>query len=150
MGTPQYPIDLIAIRDAKGKMASTVIKWWNVNYILPPEDLLEPPMEEATMVAEEPEVEEMSAEQQALIDKANDIFARLEAEKAADEAVKQAEIDAALAAQNDANYNASTGSYSGTYGTGPIDDSTRDLAASILQERDDAMADLLNGITVSF
>ncbi len=169
MGTPLYPIDLIAIRDARVKMATTVIKSWNVNYIIPEPDtpLIRDPEEvradelarkaaefAASSPAPEPE-EELSEEQKALIAQANEVFARLEAEKAADEAVKQAEIDAAFAAQGaaeavavtDADYNAATGSYSGAYGKGPVDDSTRDIAASILGERNDAFSEMLQGLT---
>ena len=170
MDKPVYPIDLIAERDAKLKLARTVVKWWNVNFIYPDQVNGEVPQAEAEAaeaaqtdtpfmaegeVVEEthdtPAEEELTEEQKALIEQANEVFARLEAEKAADEAIKQAEIDAAYAAANggvtDADYNAATGSYSGAYGKGEVSDETKDLAASILAEKGDAFSDMLNGLT---
>lgn len=144
MSQPQYPIDLIAERDAKLSLAGKVIKSWNVRFVdaVNPEDGYTEPEPEPVA---EPEPE-LDADQLEAIARANDIFARLEAEKAADEAVKAAEIAAALAAQDDANYNAATNSYSGSYGTGPVDEDTASQAASILAEKSDAMADLINSI----
>lgn len=78
------------------------------------------------------------------LDLANEIFARLMAEAAADEAAKAAEIEAIKREQeaNEANnleqeateadYNAETGSYSGLYGKKPMSESESDILASIL------------------
>ena len=148
MDKPTYPIDLIAERDAKLKIQSTVIKWWNVNFIYPEEESAIPEEKEIEEMHDVPSQDELTDEQKALIEQANEVFARLEAEKAADEAVKQAEIDAALAAQAEAekaeHYNATTGAYSGAYGTGEISDETRDLASSIMGEKRAAMDDLIS------
>ncbi len=162
----EYPIDLIAIRDEKIKMQGTVIKWWNVNFV----DAVNPgeengmaqqvqPETETVYSADiqethEPPQEELSEEQLEAIARANEIFNRLESEKAADDAVKAAEIAAAYAAQEaaeaggdmDSMYNAATNSYSGAYGTGPVDEDTASQAASILSEKNDAMADLISSI----
>lgn len=147
MSVPQYPIDLIAIRDEKLKMQGKVIKWWNVQFVDAINSEDEYTEEIPEEMVEEPAAEpELDADQLEAIARANDIFARLEAEKAADEAEKAAEIAAALAAQEDSNYNASTNSYSGAYGTGPVDEDTASQAASILNEKNDAMADLINSI----
>lgn len=137
MATPQYPIDLIAIRDAKLKLARCVVKWWNVNYIMTDLDA----QEEAIPTEEVVEEEDPS------IAAANEIFERLERERLADEAVKQAEIDAAFAAQNNPDaYNASTGSYSGSYGQGLLNDSEQDQVSHILSQRHDAITDLIKGL----
>lgn len=80
----------------------------------------------------------MSAED---LDLANEIYARLMAEAAADEAAKQAEIEAIRreteAAESepevsDADFNAATGSYSGLYGKKPMSQSESDALESIL------------------
>ena len=68
-----YERDLIAERDEKNRLDSSVVKWWRVNYI-----------DQATMKQLEEEDETMRL--------ALEISARLEAEAAADEAIKQAEI----------------------------------------------------------
>lgn len=67
---------------------------------------------------------------------ANEIYARLMAEAAADEAAKQAEIDRLLQEQepNPEDYNADTGSYSGAYGKKPLSQSDSDMLASILNQ----------------
>jgi len=150
---PQYPVDLIAQRDEKLKISSSVIKSWNVRFVdaegdFPEEDIAENvggdfQNDTSAETVAEPE---LTPEQEEAIRSANEIFARLEAEKAADEAAKQAEIEAALAAQDDSNYNASTNSYSGAYGTGPVSEETAAQAASILAEKKDAMADLISDI----
>ena len=127
---PQYPVDLIAQRDEKLKISSSVIKSWNVRFVdadTDGSDYCEPPVDEPGVTAAEPEAE-LTPEQEEAIRNANEIFARLEAEKAADEA----------------NYNAATNSYSGAYGTGPISEDTAAQAASILAEKKDAFTDMLS------
>lgn len=71
---------------------------------------------------------------------ANEIYERLMKEAAADEMARQAEIDAARRACEEAEaadegaYNASTGSYSGLYGKKPMSDSEADALASIMNQ----------------
>lgn len=148
MPTPQYPIDWIDIRDKKRKLASTVVKWWNVNYVMTEvED-----EEDTTDAGPSVEVEDASltADDDALA-AANEIFERLERERLADEAAKQAEIDAAKAAADDqfsdSDYNAATGSYSGAYGRGQMNDLEASQVSQILGEKKDAISDLIKGLT---
>ena len=83
---------------------------------------------------------------------AQEIFERLEREKAEDEAKKQAEIDQAyieaelndLVREMDATYNATTGSYSGTYGQGEVDTVTQDQFQMILNEKNAALQGIIN------
>ncbi len=139
--------DLIDERDRKARMTSSVIKFWNVRY-LTKEQAKE--LEAQKRAQEEAE----QAEQQAIPDsqadedlrRAQEIFERLEAEAAADEAKKieeqRAAYEAVQASMTDENYNATTGSYSGSYGKGHIDESTKDMAAAILSEKTDSIAAL--------
>ena len=90
-----YERDLIAERDEKNRLDSSVVKWWRVNYI-----------DQATMKQLEEEDETMRL--------ALEVSARLEAEAAADEAIKQAEIDRVLAETEAAGaeaFNATTFSF---------------------------------------
>lgn len=115
--------DLIAEKNKKESIKSSVIKYWNVNYFDP---------NEAKRLEEEARMQE-----------AQMILERLAKEAAEDEAKKQAEIDQAyieaelneLVRTMDKNYNASTGSYSGTYGQGKVDEVTQDQVAMILNEK---------------
>ncbi len=69
--------------------------------------------------------------------RANEILARLEKEAAEDEAIKEAEIEAARQfAENSQNssFNKTTGSFSGDYGTGPVDDDTMDAVKELLKQ----------------
>ena len=79
-------------------------------------------------------------------EKAMEIIKRLETEKAEDESKKQAEIDQAYMEAEEAtrrwmddNYNETTGSFSGMYGQGDVDDVTKDQVAMILNEKDAAI-----------
>ena len=73
---------------------------------------------------------------------AQEIIDRLNREAAEDEARKQQEIEQArLAAQ--ANFNESTGSYSGSYGAGGADGVHKAQIDAILAEKDDALRDLI-------
>jgi len=150
MRQPLYERDLIAERDAEAKIRRNVIKSWNVRFVDADPDPSTVVDVNAEPVAEEPE---LTPEQEEAIRNANEIFARLEAEKAADEAVKAAEIAAALAEQeemaarlvaDESDYNATTGSYSGAYGKGEISDDTMTQAASILGEKSNAVNDLIS------
>ncbi len=94
---------------------------------------------------EEPSLDDLNDDDAAL---AAEIIARLQAEADADAAAKQAEIDAARQfAENkeDDTFNATTNSFSGQYGTGPVDDDTMDAVSAILKQNDrSGVEDLLN------
>lgn len=115
--------DLIAELNRKAEIKRSVVKRWNVNYIDPEE--LKRQEEEAKAMA---------------------IFNRLESEKAEDEAKKQEEIQQAYLDAEEAtrkwmddNYNESTGSFSGMYGQGDMDEVTKDQVDLILHEKDAAI-----------
>ena len=114
--------DIIAELNRKAEIKRSVIKRWNVNYI-----------DAETLKHQEEE-------------KAMEIIKRLETEKAEDESKKQAEIDQAYMEAEEAtrrwmddNYNETTGSFSGMYGQGDVDDVTKDQVAMILNEKDAAI-----------
>ena len=114
--------DIIAELNRKAEIKKSVIKRWNVNYI-----------DAETLKRQEEE-------------KAIEGYNRLESEKAEDEVKKQAEIEQAyLEAEEstrkwmDDNYNETTGSFSGMYGQGDVDDVTKDQVAMILNEKDAAI-----------
>lgn len=131
-----YGRDLIAEKNKKEGIKSSIIKYWNVNYV-DPNDVAR-------------------LEEEAKMRAAQEIFERLEREAAEDAAKKQAEIDQAyieaelndlvreIGAQNDATYNATTGSYSGTYGQGEVDSVTQDQVAMILNEKNAALKDIID------
>jgi len=130
--------DLIAEKNKKESIKSSVIKYWNVNYV-------DPNYEDPNDAARLEEEERLRA--------AQEIFERLEREAAEDAAKKQAEIDQAyieaelndLVREMDAKaYNATTGSYSGTYGQGEVDSVTQDQVAMILNEKNAALKDIIN------
>lgn len=124
--------DLIAEKNKRESIKSSVIKYWNVNYYDPNDE---------ARLAEETRMRE-----------AQEIFERLEREKAEDEAKKQAEIDQAyieaelndLVREMDKNYNATTGSYSGAYGQGEVDTVTQDQVQMILNEKNAALQGIIN------
>ena len=115
-----YERDLIAERDEKNRLDSSVVKWWRVNYI-----------DQATMKQQEEEDESMRL--------ALEISARLEAEAAADEAIKQGEIDRVLAETEAAEaeaFNATTGTFSGRYGKiVTLDEEGMNQVKSILNQK---------------
>lgn len=114
--------DIIAELNRKAEIKKSVIKRWNVNYI---------------------DAETLKHQEEG---KAIEVYNRLESEKAEDEAKKQAEIDQAYLEAEEAtrkwmddNYNETTGSFSGMYGQGDVDDVTKDQVAMILNEKDAAI-----------
>jgi len=131
-----YSRDLIAEKNKREGIKSSIIKYWNVNYFDPNDK------------ARQEEEEKMRA--------AQEIFERLEREAAEDAAKKQAEIDQAyieaelndlvreMGVKNDATYNATTGSYSGTYGQGEVDSVTQDQVAMILNEKNAALKGIID------
>lgn len=110
--------DVIDERNEKERIGRSIIKYWNVNYVAKP--------------AEEDEAEK--------------ILQRLAEEAAADEAVKQAEIEAALeeVRLREEAYNVTTGAYSGNYGSSEVkDEVTKGQIDKILQEKTEALRDLI-------
>lgn len=156
-----YNKDLIAERDKKEKMFKSVIKWWNVHYMTPEE--LEAEEKKQLIAAYDPgeihfdeDVNSQGAGQDDSVPEDNgmslltdeqaaaaaEIIARLNAEAAEDEAAKQMEIEAARASA-DANYNATTGSMSGAYGSEGIKEEFEDQIGSILGEKDDYLKKMI-------
>ena len=124
--------DLIAEKNKRESIKSSIIKYWNVNYFDPND--------------------QKRLEEEARLREAQEIIDRLEREKAEDDAKKQAEIDQAyieaelndLVREMDATYNATTGSYSGTYGQGKVDTVTQDQVQLILNEKNAALQDIIH------
>lgn len=129
----EYDIDLIAKRDAKQKLQKTVIKRWNV--VMSSEESEEEKKEEADAAPMSEEEAEKSRMAQEIID-------RLNAEAAEDEAIKQAEIEAARA-RSEETYNVTTGSHSGTYGKGDVSENEREMIDSIMSEKGEALQHLI-------
>lgn len=137
-----YQIDLVAIKDAKEKLNSTVVKSWQVNYIPHPE---EEAFEEEKAIGAVPEnlSDEAGGEEDEAMRLALEITARLAAEAAADEAVKQAEIAQALA-EAEAEFNKTTGSRSGSYGKDiSLDEEGMEQVDSIMDEKNVALQELI-------
>ena len=111
--------DLIEGRDRKAKIQKSVVKSWNVHY----------------MTLEE--LEELEKQKEAA-----DVYARLEAEAAADEAKFQAEIEVAKRKSED--YNKTTGAYSGEYGKQDVDSVTQGQIDKILGEKDAAIRSMID------
>ncbi|MGN0353018.1 MAG: hypothetical protein ACI4ES_15335 [Roseburia sp.] len=111
--------DLIEERDRKAKIQKSVIKSWNVHYMTPEE------------------LKELEKQNEAA-----DVYARLEAEAAADEAKFQAEIEAARRMSED--YNKTTGAYSGQYGKQEVDSVTQGQIDKILGEKDAAIRSMID------
>lgn len=136
--------DLIAERDKKEKMEHSIVKWWNVHYMTP-EELTEEQKKEASsqvLPGVQPEVHMEVSSTENSLNAAQEIIDRLNREAAEDEARKQLEIEQAkLAAE--ANFNETTGAYSGSYGSGRVDKKHREQIDAILAEKDDALRDLI-------
>ena len=77
---------------------------------------------------------------------AQDVFERLEQEKADDKARMQEEIEQAYyeAKMKEEAYNATTGSYSGMYGQGDVDHVTKDQVQMILNEKNAVIQNIIN------
>lgn len=138
--------DTIEQRLKKDQMGKSVIKYWRVRYAEP-----EPEPEEP----EEPELA-VSEEDDEAARIAQEIYERLQAEAAADDAKLMEEQQAAYAAQaakeagisaEEAAWRERTGA-SGVYGQGEFeneDDAAQ--VAAILSEKKDAFADMLANMT---
>lgn len=110
--------DLIEERDRKEKIHNSIIKSWNVHYMTP---------------------EELEKLQQQ--NEAAEVYERLAAEAAADEAKLQAEIEAAK--QKAMSYNKVTGAYSGEYGKQEVDSVTQGQIEKILGEKEAAIRSVI-------
>ncbi len=129
-----YNIDLIAKRDRENALRSSVIKRWNVR--------MEEASEEIEEVKEEQEAPRMTEEEAKNARIAQEIIDRLNREAAEDEAIKQAEIDAAMQ-QSAETFNVTTGSNSGAYGLGEVSEDDKAVVDSIMAEKGDALQDLI-------
>lgn len=124
--------DLIAEKNKRESIKSSIIKYWNVNYI-------------------DPEAEKRK-EEEVRMSEAKEIIERLDQEKADDAAKKQAEINQAyreaeindIIRDIDDKYNSATCSYSGTYGQGNVDEVTQDQVQMILNEKNAALRSIIN------
>lgn len=147
--------DLIAERDKKEKMNHSIVKWWNVHYMTA-EELAEAQRKEVvadgTQETFDPTGADLSAVQVAsasaenareeVSDAAQEIIDRLNREAAEDEARKQQEIEEARRTA-EANFNESTGAYSGAYGANGINEKHKEQIDAILAEKDEALRDLI-------
>ena len=124
--------DLIAEKNKRESIKKSIVKYWNVNYFDP--------------------VAQKRLEDEAKLREAEEIIDRLAREAAEDEAKKQAEIDQAymeaeindLVRIMDRTYNATTGSYSGTYGQNKVDTVTKDQVDMILNEKNAALQGIID------
>lgn len=109
--------DLIDERNKREKMKNSIVKFWNVNYV-----------DTETLKMQQAEEEAARA-------------------KALEEAEKAAELNRAYeeASYRREDYNVATGSYSGHYGQGAVDEVTKGQIDKILQEKDAILRSLIEG-----
>ena len=113
--------DIIDERNERERISKSIVKSWNVNYAPAP-----------------PKQEEKKEEESA-----DEIIERLRAEE---ESAKRAHIDAIIdeVRTREKSYNAATGSYSGGYGNGDVEDEvTRGQIDAILHEKSDAIREIV-------
>lgn len=146
-----YERDLIAERDSRDKLHSSIVKWWQVKY-----NEKKAPLGDGAEEIDTSDAIEATNVSEALdedLKLAEEVFARLSAEKAADDAVLQAQIDQAYAEAAAAeaarlageDYNSTTGSYSGAYGkNNNLDESGLSQVDSIMGEKDAALRALIS------
>lgn len=139
--------DLIKERDEKEKMEHSIVKWWNVHYMTPEELRAAQQTEDrsAGMPAQPDRMSEDARELQIAEDDlhaAEAIIERLQQEAREDEARKRQEIEQAKQ-EAEANFNPTTGAYSGTYGTGEVNEEAGGQIQAILSEKDEALRDLI-------
>lgn len=115
--------DVIDKRNEEERLKKSIVKYWNVNYVN------EPKMQET--------------------DKAEEVLRRLEQEAALDDAKKREEIEAAMLEAENLRagrvYNETTGSYSGVYGKGTVDEDERGRINKILHEKAEALRAIIEG-----
>lgn len=113
----EFKRDVIDEINKKRQIGKSIVKYWNVNYNpVPPKD------------------------------EAAEILERLAEEKAAEEAKKRDEINRIIeeVRHRDETYNATTGSYSGSYGAGEVqDEATKGQIDKILHEKADVIRDIV-------
>ena len=140
--------DTIEERTKKDQMGRSVIKYWRVRYAKPEEKPEEPEEPEEVAADEEPEEDEAARI-------AREIYERLQAEAAEDDAKLMAEQEAAYAAaaaaeqgvsDEEAAWRERTGA-SGVYGQKAFDNEEEAAqVAAILSEKKDAFADMLQNM----
>ncbi len=140
--------DTIEERMKKDQMGRSVIKYWRVRYAKPEEKPEEPEEPEEVAAAEDPEEDEAARI-------AREIYERLQAEAAEDDAKLMAEQEAAYAAaaaaeqgvsDEEAAWRERTGA-SGVYGQKAFDNEEEAAqVAAILSEKKDAFADMLQNM----
>lgn len=122
--------DVIDERNERERIGKSIIKYWNVNYVIP-----EVPQEQ-----EEPSDVELDGD-------IMDIINRPDKESEEDEEMKAEELEKAkedYLKNERAIFNATTGSYSGAYGRKEVEDEeTKGQIDAILHERSDALRDLI-------
>lgn len=122
--------DVIDERNERERIGKSIIKYWNVNYVIP-----EVPKEQEKLSDVE------------LDDELMGIIDRADCETEGDEAVSAGELEKAREEylENErAIYNATTGSYSGAYGQKEVEDEeTKGQIDAILHARSDALRDLI-------
>lgn len=119
-----YSIDLIAKRDRKKKMDSSIVKCWNVHY-----QTLEEVEEEARLKKQKEREEREKAQRQ---------------EKDDDDDGEAEEVHLKL---DESAYNRKTGSYSGNYGKQPVrNENDKQKISAILGEKPDAYSAALLAI----
>ena len=143
--------DLIKERDERERMERSIVKWWNVHYMTPEELRAAQQAEKqesasATDMSTQPEgvtneyQQLQTAEEE--LHAAEEILERLEHEAKQDEIRKREEIEQ-VKREAEANYNPTTGAYSGVYGQAEVDEESDGQIQSILAEKDEALRDLI-------
>lgn len=129
-----YSIDLIAKRDRKRKMDSSIVKGWNVHY-----QTLEE-VEQAARLKKQ-EMEARKREERA---QENEEEPAWEEETSAEEQARQLKEDLQ---DTEEAYNVKTRSYSGHYGKKPLqDEEKKQQVHAILNEKPDAFSSALSAI----
>ena len=127
----QYPEDLIAKRDRMDKMYRSVVKRWNVHF-------------QTNEEVEAIEREKRQKEEEAL---AKEIYERLAKEAVEDETQKRLEVEAAKMLNDESAYNATTGSYSGSYGKTPVEnEQEKQQIDAILSEKTDVFGSAMSAL----
>lgn len=126
-----YSVDLIAKRDKKLRMDRSIVKGWNVHYQT---------QEEIEAEEEEKRLKEEQERQ------AQEIYQRLSEEAEMDEEKLREEIEAARK-EAEAAFNAKTGSYSGRYGSKPVEnEEEQQQINAILTEKPDAFDSAMSAL----
>ena len=139
--------DLIKERNERERMQNSIVKWWNVHYMTP-EELRAAQKDDDGAAALSAQPQQAGGETQQLqvveeeLQAAEEIIGRLQREAELDEVHKRQEIEQARQ-ETEANYNPTTGAYSGTYGTGQVDEENDGQIQEILSQKDEALRELI-------